>query len=326
MSHQNSPEICPVCKEKADFKFIQDYKNSQEEWSLYECSECQVQFWMPFKGPGAESKYYEFSPEYIVKDVERPKISRGYHKKFLKIHKDLPKEIKILDLGCGPGEFIAELKKRGHEVWGVDFSEKAIKLAKKYFGLKNLYAMPFDDFFKLPDLPKFDIITFFEVIEHLDNPLEFIQNVKNILKEDGLLVLSTPSRERILVDLIRWEYPPNHLSRWNEKAISNLFQKINFKIMNINYVEQFKFILENLSDRFRLGLVAKTAEIVKDKKVNVGGVNSVLVKLMRLGGCIKDYLLFGILATILFLIGKLTNRKNGDMLVWLHAKVNLINK
>ena len=44
MSYQNPPKICPVCKKKANFKFIQDYKNERGSWSLYECSK----FWLDY--------------------------------------------------------------------------------------------------------------------------------------------------------------------------------------------------------------------------------------------------------------------------------------
>jgi SAM-dependent methyltransferase len=314
MSYHNPPEICPVCKEKADFKFIQDYESKEGKWSLYECSKCTVQFWMPFKNPGKE--WYESCAGYVVQNIEKPKLRRGYHKQFLKIYKNFSKGTKVLDLGCGRGEFLAELQKRGYEVWGVDFDRNAIEVAKNHFGLKNVFALSFDEFFQLPNLPKFDIITFFEVIEHLDNPLEFIQSVNKLIKEDGLIVLSTPSRERMLVNAIKADFPYHHLSRWNESAISNLFKKINFKIIRVDYVEQFQFLLDALSEKFRFGLVMKTVKFSKDKN-DIVPKATFLTKIVHLGAYLKDYILFGIPAFVLFLIGKLTRRKNGDMLIWL---------
>jgi len=317
MPNQQPPEFCPVCKEKANFKFFQDRKSEKGEWSLFKCSECQVQFWIPFKNPGIE--HYE--RDYIVRDTMEPKLLYGYHKHFLKIHKDFLQGFKILDLGCGTGDLIAELQKRGCEVWGVDIDKNAVNFAKKYFNLENIYAMSCDEFFKLPNLPKFDLIMFFELIEHLDNPLEFIQNVKKLLKEDGTIVLSTPSRERILVNLWDADFPPHHLTRWNEKAISNLFKKINFRIVQISYVDKMKFLFESLNDKLRLGLVLKTAKISKSKEIDdkekgvVGG--TILTRIVHFGAYIKDYLLTGIPAIFLLLFGKLTDRKNGDMLIWL---------
>jgi SAM-dependent methyltransferase len=315
--YQKPPEFCPVCKEKTDFKFIQDHKNERGEWSLYECPECQVQFWIPFKAPGLE--HYERA--YIVRDTMNPKLLYDYHKHFLKIHKNFPKSTKVLDLGCGTGDLLAELKKRGCKVWGVDIDKNAINFVKKYFKLENAYPMSAEEFFRLPNLPKFDLIMFFEFLEHLDNPLDFIENVKKLLKEDGVIILSTPSRERIFANLFGCDFPPHHLTRWNEKAISNLFKKIDFEIIRISYVDQLKFLLESLNDKIRLGLVFKTAKISKSSKINdrekgiIGG--TFLTRIIHFGAYLKDYLITGIPAIFLLLISKLMGYKNGDMLIWL---------
>jgi len=313
MPYQKPLNICPVCKKKADFKFIQDYKNKWGNWSLYECSECRVQFWMPFKNPGAE--YYKRN--YIVENV----ILYGYHKHFLKTHKSFSKGTRVLDLGCGTGGFIAELQKKGCEVWGIDIDKNAIDFIKKYFKLENVFAMSFDEFFKFPNLPKFDVITFFEVIEHLDNPLEFIQNASKLLKEDGIIVLSTPSRERTLVNQLESDFPPAHLTRWNKEAIFNLFGRFNFNIIRISYINKFKIIFNTMSEKFNFGLVMKTMKTSKNKEI--GDKESIVIKgtpltkIVHLGAYFKDYLLWGIPAIVLFLIGRITGRKNGDMLIWL---------
>jgi len=317
MPYQKLPKICPVCKEKANFKFIQDHRNEKGKWSLYQCPECQAQFWLPFKNPGV----VHYERNYIVRDTMEPQFLYGYHKKFLKVHKNFPKGTKVLEIGCGTGDLLAKLKHRGCKVWGVDIDPVAINFIKKHFKLENAYAMSGDEFFRLPNLPKFDIVIFFELIEHLDNPLEFVQNISKLLKDDGMIVLSTPSRERVLPNLLECDFPPHHLIRWNEEALTNLFKKINFKIIRICYTDQLKFLLESLNHKFRLGLVLKTAKIFKNKDIEnkgkeiVGG--TILTRMVHFGAYLKDYLLCGIPAIFLLLFNKLTNHKNGDMLIWL---------
>ena len=71
---------------------------------------------------------------------------------------------------------------------------------QKLFWLKNVFVADLNSFFdgNVAEFPKFDIITFFEVLEHLDNPLYFIEGVVKLLKPNGKLVISVPSRERLL--------------------------------------------------------------------------------------------------------------------------------
>lgn len=317
MPYKQPPAICLICQEKSNFRFVEDYKSKDGEFTLYECMKCEAQLWMPFQNP--QSRWYDtmYSPEYLIKNIENPGIQREAHKKFLELYPEFSKETKILDIGCGTGEFIYELKKRGAEVWGIDFSKDAVYLAKRHFGLKKIYVASLEDFLKKENLPKFDFVTFFEVIEHLDNPPDFIENIKKILKPDGKIVLSTPSRDRILINLTKsWDFPLHHLSRWNEKAVSNLFQKIGYKVSNIYYVEQFRLILGALNESFRMGLVVKAAvNISKKETKKISTSKKRLLKIIHLGGRVKDYAIGGIPAFFLWLSGKITGKKNGTMMI-----------
>ena len=174
------------------------------------------------KNPG--SQWYEGTSDYGIKDIVVPKIQRGFHKKFLQRHRQFPSGTTVLDLGCGSGELMAELEKRGCSVFGVDFDKKAIEIANKHFHFKNIFAQSFEDFFQRNDLPLFNYIVSFEVIEHVQDPLEFVKNAKKLLKPEGEIVISTPSRERVLSNWNTWDFPPHHLTRWNKEAIDNIFK------------------------------------------------------------------------------------------------------
>lgn len=317
MHFQSVPQICPVCREGKNFNFIRDYRKKKYNFSLFECRLCEVQFWTPFKSPSAEwyKDLYQKTKEYELNQGLKANINRGYHKNFLKKYKDSINGAKILDLGCGRGEFIAELRKRGSDVWGIDFDKNAIEIAKKNFGLKNAYAMSFADFFGSQNICQFDFVTFFEVIEHIDNPLEFIQNVEKILKPGGKIVLSTPCRDRFLANLARWDFPPHHLVRWNRESISNLFEKIDFEISDINYQEQFKHLLAAFNEKFRLDLVEKTMRGTKSKP-------TIITKIVYFGARLKEYIIGTVPAAILWVVSKATGRNNGIMLIELKRRVN----
>ena len=309
MPFQNCPKICPICKQGKEFKFIRDFERKQDKFSLYQCSQCQIQFYLPFKG--IKDKDYEQRDTYKIYEIVNPKIFRGYHKKFLERNKSFHHKPKILDLGCGTGEFLSELKKRGCEVWGVDIDHSAILMAKKYFNLENVQAASFKDFFKNNNLPQFDIIAIFEVMHLLEDPLEFVKNIQKILKPAGKIILSVPSRQRMMAESNKWDLPPYCITRWNSRSISNLFFKINFKISYICYIEQFKILVEAINSRTRLGLVNKTINISQNKRSKLSSFSKIVY---FLGRC-KEFIIAFLPASIFWLLGKIVKKENGIIFV-----------
>jgi SAM-dependent methyltransferase len=307
------PKNCPICGGDKIFKPIQQHQNNGVVSALFECDSCSVQFWEPFKGAGKE--WFEKNNALSRIDILKPVINKSHHKEFLKRHKDLPKNTKIIDFGCGPGELIGVLRKKGYDVWGVDHDRMAAGIAKKYFGDKNIYEMPLEEFFLKNKEEKFDVITLFEVFQQLDNPLEFIQNLKRLLKPNGKIVLSMPSRTRLLVNLASWDFPPHHLSRWDKEAVSNLFKKINFKISYLKHLNEFNMIVEAVNEKIRTGLVNKISKNVSETPKNI-----FLMRIIYILARAKDYV-FGIIPSVfLFLWAKINGLHGGAMYIELKNK------
>ncbi len=113
---------------------------------------------------------------------------------------------KVLDLGCGDGDYSVRLKELGFEVVAGDMDVKRFKYAGKIdFKVCDVTRrLPFED-------GTFDYILLAEVIEHLSNPYEVMAEISRVLKKGGKLVLSTPnilnlkSRLRYLIEGC-WEY------------------------------------------------------------------------------------------------------------------------
>jgi len=101
---------------------------------------------------------------------------------------DQEKKGKVLDLGCGDGDYSVKLENLGHEVIAADLDEERFRYKgkieyKKCDVTKNL---PFED-------NSFDYCLLLEVIEHLENPYSVISEINRVLKTEGKLVLSTPN-------------------------------------------------------------------------------------------------------------------------------------
>jgi len=100
------------------------------------------------------------------------------------------KNLQLLDVGCGPGIHIKEYEKRGAKCFGIDFSEKMIKLAKERcsnskFTVGNVSKLDFQD-------NSFDIITASLVLDHIKNLSNAINEIRRMLKKEGLLIFSVP--------------------------------------------------------------------------------------------------------------------------------------
>ena len=104
----------------------------------------------------------------------------------------LPSRGRVLDIGCYNGYLMEKILEKGSEydVYGVDASKESIRLCT----LKNLKVFETDAENKLPfEDDFFDVITGLEVIEHIVDTDSFLNEIKRVLKRDGILILATPN-------------------------------------------------------------------------------------------------------------------------------------
>lgn len=238
----NSYVECPICgTEVKKDGFIEAYKSpfNNQKYELYECPECELQWWEPLK---MVPEFYEndvFNLYTSFHEGVRTKIGQN-HKAFLKY---FPEKIKgkLLDIGCGDGIFLRKVQKCGFEVWGIDFDKKSVEVIKKSLGVETVYPMSLEEFceFAREKNVKFDVVTFFEVLEHQDRPRNFLEMVKSLLKDGGYIAGSVPNRERLFSE-VDWkyfngDYPPHHFLRFSKRALENAL-----KIVGFSNVEVYK--------------------------------------------------------------------------------------
>jgi SAM-dependent methyltransferase len=90
---------------------------------------------------------------------------------------------------------------------------------------------------------KFDVITFFEVLEHQDKPRGFLEMVKGLLKEGGYIAGSVPNRESMFIELIRYnhvDYPLYHFLRFSKSSLEKALNLSGFKDVEV-YKLDFPF-------------------------------------------------------------------------------------
>jgi len=229
---------CPICETLVeDSSYTETYTSpfNNQEYKKYECPNCELHWWEPLK---IIPEFYESEVfgGYIISFHEGLSLGlSALHKPFF-IH--FPKNVKgrLLDIGCGDGVFLKEAQKHGFEVWGIDFDSKSIETAKKSLGVDTLFAMSLEEFYEYAKKNNltFDVITFFEVLEHQDNPKRFLEIVKELLKPGGYIAGSVPNRESYFViernkDPQEWvDRPPHHFLRFSKKSLEKVLHILEF--------------------------------------------------------------------------------------------------
>ncbi|TSC96853.1 MAG: hypothetical protein Athens101426_93 [Parcubacteria group bacterium Athens1014_26] len=282
-----SPQQCGLCKTKTGFVLKEKFK----EYSLWECPKCFGQFWFPMISPSSD--WYEKDERYSFRNQNPLRKPERNHNEFLK---DLPAQGgKLLDVGMGTGNFLTAAVNKGYDCYGDE--------AIKKFG--NDY---------------FDVVTMFEVLEHLDNPSDFIEKTKLLLKDEGYLALSVPYR-RALDILKPHDKPPRHLTRWDEKAIKNFITERGFEIIRIKIIP---VSLPYLITKFHFWFRGFLSFNLINKMAKENGAEVVLkkdnLKWLRKLARFKDYLFFGIPA-VLFLFFLYASGRRGLGLYVLAKKV-----
>jgi SAM-dependent methyltransferase len=216
---------CPICENRDIFNLIEKWG----EYEIYHCRKCDIIFSYPMKNPG--SKWYEESELYVLGKTFRDSAISWHHAQF--IHNGKVFGDSLLDVGCGNGAFLNEAQKLGYKVVGIDFDKENIRIARELFGLNEVFSMTLEDLIDSYPDRRFDVITFFEVLEHMDNPNNFINLIKRGLKEGGYIALSMPNRERFIDPLCEGDYPPNHLTRWSASSLTSFLEERGFEIVKL---------------------------------------------------------------------------------------------
>ena len=244
---------CPSCNsvsivEYHGIKFNSSFQNL--EYFLKLCKDCDLIFWYPLK---IIPEFYESAilKEYEARHAGNLQIP-WYVDFALRSIKDKHNNIisnkKLLDIGCGDGLISAALNNLGYKITGVELDSKSAGIARKK-GI-DVYTELFDlkiiEKFKNENM-SFDAACFFEVLEHQDDPRQFIGNVLNVLDEYGYFFGTVPNRQRLANIIIRYllkknkikhhfELPPHHFLWWSKKSLYKFLSGFPVSEINIDTI------------------------------------------------------------------------------------------
>lgn len=201
--------------------------NGYNKYSLVKCGNCGFVFMQQIPTTEELNRHYS-NYSYDREQYLSPITIKNYNLLLDEFEKYRINN-RLLDVGCGMGYFLDVAKKRGWEVYGTEYSPKAVEInaakgIKMIQGKLNSVNFPVSDF---------DVITSFEVIEHINNPLEEIKHINNLLRKSGLFYCTTPNFNALLRYYLKEKYNvigyPEHLSYYTKNTLNKLFTENGFK-------------------------------------------------------------------------------------------------
>lgn len=294
------PDRCPLCQAAPEYAHQETYLDATTgRYDLYECHACKAQFWAPLKNPGAQ--WYEHDARYAGANADPPREPYWTHRKVISyLH---GRTGKVLDIGCGTGNFLSWAKRNDWDVHGIDFDGNAVRAAKEVFDLPHVEQCSLKEYCeKYPEYAgTFDLVTFFDVFEHIDDHNEFAQRVYSLLRDGGFAAMSMPYRKgsRFIQNK---DLPPRHLTRWDRGSLSDFWERHGFRVV---YLKRKRTEFHHLVVKFRhkwgrslsFGLVDKVKSGIKSSGAQNGGTSArvpLRVRATHLLAKIKDVILFGI--------------------------------
>jgi SAM-dependent methyltransferase len=183
----------------------------------------------------------------------------------------IKRESRVLEVGCAEGAFLERLKKtKNIYEFGLELNVKAQKISvEKNLNVEKKYLSDITDKYEA----SFDAVCTFQVLEHIDLPIEFIADCLTVLKKNGVLILSVPNNDSFIKNTEKnvLNMPPHHSGLWNRKSLRYLEEVLPLKLDSISFEP-----LQDIHVEWYLGTL-----IYKYPLLKRGFINKIIRKLIK---------------------------------------------
>ncbi|MES1167373.1 MAG: methyltransferase domain-containing protein, partial [Pseudomonadota bacterium] len=238
---------CPICSGKRIA-----YAFSQEEYRVCRCNDCTFMFVNPQPSDEVLAKIYNETyfigsisgESAIAQDVKR--ATARHYLRLMELYAG-PLRGRVLEIGCGRGEFLEEAAAAGLAAVGVEYAEASAAQARAALQGRAEVVTGDIESAQLPD-GAFDYCVFADVIEHVRHPATFIDQVWRVLKPGGLVFIATPSVDSPSARFMQenWmEFKLEHLSYFSRHTLDQLLHRHHFnqiqtgagyKVLTLDYI------------------------------------------------------------------------------------------
>lgn len=221
----------------------------KDGYRLVRCADCDLAYIA--NPPGAEAIKAIYSADASYHDQLLDSGSDEYqlqrkrahqHMQMLRRFRPDPAGELLLDIGCSSGIFLGEARAEGMVCMGSELSADTAAFARRHFRLP-VHQGDWRDA-GLAD-ESFDIVTLFDVIEHLPDPMGELMALRRLLRPGGLLLLATPDIDglfprasyRLADRLDYWPHPepPHHLFQFSQKTLSAMVEKAGYRVTGAHH-------------------------------------------------------------------------------------------
>lgn len=252
-------EECPLCGENQlkYFKTCKDHSVSQQEFTIVECVRCHFRFTNPRPEDEQLGKFYE-SDEYISHNNHNKNLfTRVYQlarlftvrNKVSLINNLNTQKSMLLDYGCGTGTFVAAAQANGWRATGIEPNDKA-----RYEAGKNKNITFYAGLNQLDTGQLFEVITLWHVLEHVADLHQTIASLKNLLTDQGKMVIAVPNHEAYEEKIYGKHWAaydvPRHLYHFSQSTMKALVAFHHLRIENILPMKLDALYVSLLSEKY----------------------------------------------------------------------------
>lgn len=252
---------CPICYDEGLHHYLtcRDHTVSGKEFDIVECNACGFRFTNPRPGADEIGQYYESEDYTPHQDASQGLIDTLYRWARLYTLRSKHRLIsslvanpsgRLLDFGCGTGEFLNLCQSKGWAARGLEPDVSAQEVAAEKYGLTV------EDPERIQDLPSdhFDVITLWHVLEHVSHLSETVTQLKRTLAPSGTLVVAVPNCTS-LDAAFYGEYwaaydVPRHLCHFRPDDMRRLFERHEMTVHDIRPMRLDAFYVSLLSEQY----------------------------------------------------------------------------